>query len=174
MKAAKSGKIWRSKDLSIEQRNAIDLLIVGKSDQETADAIGVARQTVQVWRTEHLLFQSELEKARARLWRVTAERLRGLMAKALDNIQAAIEEGNVKASFELLKAAGIYGAETINSISDYRLDRMITATAEAQAEREGLVKDTMRALIEMSDNPAYRQRVEEIQAELWAEYSESA
>jgi hypothetical protein len=58
---AKAGRIWRPKELSIEQRNAIDLLIVGKSDQETADAIGVTRQTVQVWRTSNLLFQSELE-----------------------------------------------------------------------------------------------------------------
>src|SRR5262245_41135371 len=104
MKAAKPGKTWQPKALSIEQRNAIDLLIVGKSDQETADAIGVTRQTVQVWRTGHLLFQSELEQNRARLWRVTAERLRGMLSQALDNIQAAIEEGNVKASFERSKS----------------------------------------------------------------------
>jgi hypothetical protein len=174
MKAAKPGKTWQPKELSIEQRNAIDLLIVGKSDQDVADAIGVARQTVQIWRTEHLLFQSELERSRARLWRVAAERLRGMLAKALDNIQAAIEEGNVKASFELLKAINMYGDPTINRISDYRLGSMITAAAEVQAEHEGLLKDTMRALVDMSDNPAYRRRVEEIQVELWAEYGESA
>jgi hypothetical protein len=134
----------------------------------------VTRQTVQVWRTSNLLFQSELEQSRARLWRVSAERLRGMLAKALDNIQGAIERGDVKASFELLKAVGLHGDPGINVVSDYRLDRMITAAAEAQAEREGLVKDTMRALVEMSDNPAYRRRVEEIQAELWAAYGESA
>jgi hypothetical protein len=79
-------------------------LIVGKSDQETADAIGVTRQTVQVWRTSHLVFQSELEQARGALWRLSAERLRGMMSQALDNIAKAIDQGDVKSSFELLRA----------------------------------------------------------------------
>lgn len=35
--------------LNIEQENAIDLLIQGKSDREVAEAIGVARQTVNQW-----------------------------------------------------------------------------------------------------------------------------
>jgi DNA-binding CsgD family transcriptional regulator len=42
----KADKTLRFKPLSIEQRNAIDLLIVGKSDQETADAVGMTRQTI--------------------------------------------------------------------------------------------------------------------------------
>jgi hypothetical protein len=172
MKAAKAGKIWHPQELSIAQRNAIDLLIVGKTDQETADLVGVTRQTVQVWRTEHLLFQSELEQARGLLWRVTAERLRGLMAKALDNIAKALDEGDVKASFELLKATGLYGSPEINSVSDWRIDKRITQVAEAQAEREGFVKDTMRALIDVSDNPTYRRRVEEIEDELRVMYCE--
>ena len=32
------------KPLSIEQHNAIDLLIIGKTDQETADTVGVAEK----------------------------------------------------------------------------------------------------------------------------------
>jgi hypothetical protein len=36
----KADKILRFKPLSIEQRNAIELLIVGTSDQETADGVG--------------------------------------------------------------------------------------------------------------------------------------
>src|SRR6267142_6713484 len=99
---AKVDKSLHLKPLSIEQKNAIDLLIVGKSDQETADAVGVTRQTIYAWRTAHLLFQSELEQARGALWRLSAERLRGLMSKAIDNIAKTIEEGNVKSSFELL------------------------------------------------------------------------
>ena len=41
------------KPLSIEQRNAIDLLILGKTDQETADTVGVSRETVWSWHHEH-------------------------------------------------------------------------------------------------------------------------
>jgi len=54
---------FKPKPLSIEQRNAIALLILGKTDQETADMVGVSRETVWSWRREHLVFQSELEQA---------------------------------------------------------------------------------------------------------------
>ncbi len=36
--------------LSIEQQNAIDMLVLGKSDREVAEAVGVSRQTVCGWR----------------------------------------------------------------------------------------------------------------------------
>ncbi len=42
--ATKVDKIRR--DLSVDQRNAIDLLVLGKTDQEVADVAGVSRQTV--------------------------------------------------------------------------------------------------------------------------------
>ena len=43
-------KVDKTRQLSIEQQNAIDLLVQGKSDRETAEAIGVSRQTVNNWR----------------------------------------------------------------------------------------------------------------------------
>lgn len=36
-------------DLSVQQMNAIDLLSLGKTDQDVADAVGVTRQTVNKW-----------------------------------------------------------------------------------------------------------------------------
>jgi hypothetical protein len=169
----KVDKPLRWRELSIEQRNAIDLLIVGKSDQETADTIGVTRQTVWAWRTTHLRFQSELEQARGALWRLTAERLRGMMTKALDNIEAEIEAGDVKASFDLLRAVGIHGHPDINAVRDWRMDRLIQQQAEAQAAREGLSNEPLDVFLkELSGNEVWRQRVKDITAELWAEYGE--
>jgi transposase len=40
----------RQRGLTIEQRNAIDLLVTGKTDTETAEAVGVHRVTVTKWR----------------------------------------------------------------------------------------------------------------------------
>jgi hypothetical protein len=170
---AKVDKSLHLKPLSIEQRNAIDLLIVGKSDQETADAVGVTRQTIFAWRTSHLVFQSELEQARGALWRLSAEQLRGMMSKALENIAAVIEKGDVKASFELLKAVGIYGDAEINRVTDWRIQSLITQKAQAQAKAEGFLEDaTETLLIDLSKNDAWRHRVQEIEAELWAIYGE--
>jgi hypothetical protein len=170
---AKVDKSLHLKPLSIEQRNAVDLLIVGKSDQETADAVGVTRQTIFAWRTSHLVFQSELEQARGALWRLSAERLRGMMSQALDNIAKAIDQGDVKSSFELLRAVGIHGDKEINRISDWRMQSLITQKAQAQANAEGFLEDaTSTLLIDLTKDNAWRHRVQEIEAELWDQYSD--
>jgi hypothetical protein len=62
------------------------------------------------WRNQHPLFMATLEQRRQELFRVPIERLRSLALTAVANIEAAVSEGNVKWSFELLKAIGIYGA----------------------------------------------------------------
>jgi Homeodomain-like domain len=48
------------RQLSIEQLNAIDHLLQGKSDRATAEAVGVSRQTVWVWRKRDILYIAEL------------------------------------------------------------------------------------------------------------------
>lgn len=45
----------RQHGLTIEQRNAIDLLVTGKTDTETADSVGVHRVTVTKWRNASTL-----------------------------------------------------------------------------------------------------------------------
>jgi hypothetical protein len=165
---------FRPKPLSIEQRSAIDLLIIGRSDGEVAETLGLHRSTVWGWRTQHLVFQSELEQACGALWRFSAERLRGMMTQALENIAGAIAKGDVKASFELLKAVGIYGNPEINHIRDWRLESLIQQEAERRVKAEGIPMDaTHEALIRLTENPRYRQRREELEAELMREYGEA-
>jgi hypothetical protein len=135
--------------------------------------VGVTRQTIHAWRTSHLLFQSELEQARGLLWRLSAERLRGLMSKALDNIAQAVSAGDVKASFGVLRAVGLFGDPTINSIRDWRMESLIRQEAERRVKAEGIPVDaTHETLIRLSENPRYHQRREEIEAELRREYGE--
>ena len=54
---------------------------MGKTDQETADTVGVRRETVWSWRREHPIFMSTLERRRAEVWGTAGERLRSLMQK---------------------------------------------------------------------------------------------
>ena len=42
-----SSQTLESPKLSVEQLNAIDVLVQGRTDQETAETVGVARETVQ-------------------------------------------------------------------------------------------------------------------------------
>ena len=106
------------KPLSIEQENAIDLLIAGHTDQQVADAIGKDRTTIWGWRHEHPLFMATLARRRAEVWRAPQEKLRALLSKAVENLGAAVEAGDLKASLEVLKAVGMYGDGTMNAIGE--------------------------------------------------------
>jgi hypothetical protein len=95
--------------LTPEQDAAIELLLQGQTDQAVADAINRDRATVWRWKTRVPFFMATLEARRQEVFGVALQRLRNLLSRAIDNIQGSIEEGDVKASFELIKATGLHG-----------------------------------------------------------------
>ena len=102
----------KTRQLSIEQQNAIDLLVIGKTDQEVAAAVRVSRQTICAWRLHHPNFQAELNKRRHAVWGVAADKLRNLLLKALDIIEGELESNlagdtRLKLAFDLVKMAGL-------------------------------------------------------------------
>lgn len=97
----------REQGLTIEQLNAIDLLVTGKSDQEVADKVGVNRVTVTSWRLYDPYFQAELNRRRKEIWGASVDRMRALLPKAFDVLEQAINNGDVKAALELIKMAGL-------------------------------------------------------------------
>ncbi|OUM85815.1 MAG: hypothetical protein BAA01_03325 [Bacillus thermozeamaize] len=108
-------KTDKSRRLSIEQENAIDLLVQGKSDREVAEAVGVARQTVTEWRNRNAVFAAELNRRRQEVWGTQVERLRQLVALAVDALEKDLkQERDAKlrqlAAIHILKAVGLYGA----------------------------------------------------------------
>jgi DNA-binding XRE family transcriptional regulator len=160
------------RQLSVEQRNAISLLTLGKTDQETADTVGVSRETVWSWRNENPRFMAELDRARAEIFRVPHERLRSLLAKAIDNIAIAVEEGSFPASIEVLKAVGMYGDRSLNAIAEQDPDRLFDEMVLRCLAKEK-IPDKHDFLLDPLKNPRKEQRREEIEAELWAEYGEA-
>ena len=115
---------------------------------------------------------STLQRRRAELWGTTGERLRSLMSKAVDNLATAIEGGGLKASIELLKVTGMYGG-VVNVLGDTDPEKIIRKQAEAQVHREGIPLDATReALIRLTENARYHERLQEIEAELMREYGE--
>jgi putative insertion element HTH domain-containing protein len=166
MKSSKLQQKPTFKPLSIEQQNAIDLLILGKSDKEVAEAVGVNRTTMWEWRTAQPLFMATLERRRAEVWRQPQERLRSLLSKAVENLGQAVESGDLKASIEVLKAVGMYGDGTMNAIGEQDPEKLIRQQAEAQVDREGVPKNTLLAMAEHLDTAAYRTRLAEVEAEI--------
>ena len=105
----KSSQEPQGSNLSVEQLNAIDILVQGKTDQETALAVGVVRETVTRWRNDNPYFAAELNKQRKLIWGTNQDRLRSLTTKAVDTIESALDAGDSKAAVEVLKAVGLYG-----------------------------------------------------------------
>src|SRR5262245_6927527 len=123
---AKSDKTGQFPALNIEQLNAIDLLVVGKTDQEVAEQIGKTRQTVCNWRLYHPLFQAELNRRRATIWGTAADRLRGLLPKALDVISQELDgEQRLKVALALVKLASV----TVNKIGAQEAEEIVEGIA---------------------------------------------
>ena len=145
--------------LSVEQLNAIDLLIQGKSDQETADLIGKDRVTIWRWKSRVPFFMAMLEARRQEQFGQAAQRLRNLLDKALDNIAGAVESGEVKASFEVIRATGLHAlppptGDTNVEVIAQRLMLEILA-------REGIPQSSYD-LIDVGKNPRYAARQQEL------------
>ena len=110
-KIDKTGQILRGQ-LSIEQHNAIDLLILGKKDREVAEVCGVTRQTVNTWKHEPE-FLAELNLRRAGLWDEDIDKLRSLVGEAIAVLENDLR-GDDKiarrvAALHILRAVGIFG-----------------------------------------------------------------
>jgi hypothetical protein len=169
-KADKSRQAPRFKPLSPAQETALTLYLAGQSDTNVAQAVGVTRQTCWEWRRQHPVFMAELERRRAEVWRQPQEHLRSLLSKAVDNLAAAVEDGDLKASIEVLKAVGMYGDDTMNAIHEQDPEKLIRQQAEAQVDREGVPRNALLAMAEHLDTAAYRTRLAEVEAEIRTSY----
>lgn len=126
----KYDKSRQPKTLSIEQENAIDLLITGKSDGETAKLVGVARQTVWNWRNNDTLFSTELNKRRQDLWSANLDRIRSLAIDALDVVAEDLQQTD---DFKARSTAAYF---VLRCIGFYKLDLYPWGTTDIETARE--------------------------------------
>jgi hypothetical protein len=150
MSRTKPHKISQHPMLSIEQHNAIDLLILGHTDQAVAEQIGVARETICRWRNENPYFMAELNRRRKDMWQTAQERLRGLVGKAIDILEQALQPDDVKAAVTVLRAANLYGnVGAPQGETDPDLVLLVQAEAWAVQElrRQGPPDDPLALLV---------------------------
>ena len=98
--------------LTPEQLNAIDLLILGKTDREVAEAVGVRRETVTKWH-KNPFFSAELSVRREELWVDAKLRLKALAHEAVNVLNRGLfssdEKVAITAAVHVLKTVGLYG-----------------------------------------------------------------
>ena len=106
--------------LTPEQLNAIDLLILGKTDREVSELIGVRRETVTKWH-KNPFFTAELNVKRDALWIDSKLRLRALASEAVNvltnGLHSSDEKIAITAAVHILKTVGLYDTEGKGSIT---------------------------------------------------------
>ncbi|RBN39229.1 hypothetical protein DMN50_21360 [Priestia megaterium] len=133
-KTTKSYK--REQGLTIEQLNAIDLLITGKTDKEVADLVGVNRVTVTKWRNYDLSFQAQLNKCRKEIWNASIDKMRALVPLAMERLNKEVEsENGWKVALEIVKIARIE-SQQLKEIGHDNPDKILSELAEKRTRDE--------------------------------------
>ena len=95
------------KDLKDQQLLAIPLIVAGKSDAQVAEAIGVARETVNRWRNHDEDFQNELSQSRRAHINARISALSSVNTKAIEVLEELLdsddEQTRLRAAMHLLK-----------------------------------------------------------------------
>jgi hypothetical protein len=73
--------------LTAKKLRAIDCLVLGKNDRETAEAVGVNPKTVTRWRLYDPYFMSALRRKCAQIFNPSIQRLRSLIPKAIEVLE---------------------------------------------------------------------------------------
>jgi hypothetical protein len=116
-------RLWNrspAPQLTPEQLNAIDLLILGKTDREVSELVGVRRETVTKWH-RNPFFTADLNVKREALWKDSKLRLRALASEAVNvltnGLHSEDEKIAISAAVHILKTVGLYDAEGKASIT---------------------------------------------------------
>ena len=70
--------------LTEKQQQAIQLLLVGQTDQRAAEAVGVTRQTVNQWKNQDPGFMARMNQEKGELWQSYCQRLRSTVGLAIE------------------------------------------------------------------------------------------
>lgn len=116
------------RELSIQQLNAIDLLVTGQTDAEAADAVGVTRQTVNGWRHRDPWFQAALNRRRQEMWGSAVDALRALLPRAVAVLARTLNgpEDNPTVALAVLRLAGLDRSQ-----APEKLDRLQVGPTDA-------------------------------------------
>ena len=101
----------RAHGLTAEQFNAVEHLLIGQTDAETAKGVGVSRETVTRWRLYDVAFQAHLEQRRRDVWAGAVDAVRAILPQAAQTIYGELRVGRNRGrlALDLLTRAGLMG-----------------------------------------------------------------
>ena len=115
--------------LNDKQLQAIDLILIGNTDDQVAKYVGVNRSTVNQWKNHNPYFKAELNRRRKEIWEATLDKRRHLTLKALDTAEMLIEQGNERIILEFIKMAGL-NKQDLSNIEEDNAEEIIMKEKE--------------------------------------------
>ncbi len=93
--------------VSAKQQRAIEVLLVGGTEQQAADAAGVSRRTVSQWRHQVPAFAEAFQAARRDLLQRTSSRLHAATGYAVKALEDVVKDAKVAPASRVSAARSI-------------------------------------------------------------------
>ena len=155
------------RELSGEQRAAVELLAAGKSDKQAAEALDLPAERVAKWRRYDPVFQAALNACRAEVWQASIDRLRSIIPQALDTLAEELNRGDnsdrCKLALDILRLAKLPNITPEGPADPETIVRQVVDRERRQAS------DQLDDLLEeYNDLPSYEEHLTQKWAELEA------
>ena len=121
--------------LTAQQARVLERLLAGDTVTAAAKAEKVDRSTVHRWLRESMKFQAAYNQGRQELQAATRSRLLRLTERAVETVEHAVENGDVRTSLRLLERLGLLTPPVIGSsnVEDLEVQRMCQESARAES-----------------------------------------
>ena len=121
--------------LTAQQERVLEGLLAGDTVTAAAKAAKVDRSTVHRWLRESMKFQAAYNQGRQELQAATRSRLLRLTGQAVETVEHAVANGDVRTSFRLLERLGLLTPPVIGSddVEDLEVQRMRQESARAES-----------------------------------------
>lgn len=155
MQLAKNGKskgVRAKLGLVREQNAALEELVRGKSVPETAKAAGVNKTTVYRWIKNNPKFLAEYNIWHEEMEQKTRSRMLGMLCKAADAVEVALEEGDAKLGMRLMEKMGVIhvAAARLTDPEELRMQKELEEKRRrVERECENVKLDTQRILADV-------------------------
>lgn len=101
-----SDKIKQSENfirLNTKQRQAIEMLLMGKTDLEVTEALGIVRDTLWRWRTQNHDFIAVWNELSVQIWTHLTSRLNDVFSRSVGVIEEAVDKRDVDVALALVQ-----------------------------------------------------------------------
>lgn len=120
-----------------KHERAISLIVSGKSITEAAEEVGLSRSHLSRLLNGNPVVRAELEHQRIIATRQTADKMRGMLNKAVDVIEESLSDQTISAEDRLKAAVSILGKIAPNlSMSIEPINPELAARREAEAQSD--------------------------------------